>query len=116
MAQAHWRVGNTKPAILIQFDLGTDPRTGLPRTLAETDVVTQIMRNQTTPGPAITRTLEIFDAATNKVIYDPDVGDLDEAGLYKVMFDITDVDDEIESVPDDEALDYEYLVGARRDS
>lgn len=115
MADAHWRTGNTRPAVLITLDLGIDPETGLPRTLDPSDVVTQIMRIQSGPGAAITRTLTIVDAAANKVRFKPAVGDLDNAGTYKVMFDITSSGGEVESVPDQEALDYEYLIGARRD-
>ena len=116
MADAHWREGNTRPAVLITLNLGNDPETGTPRTLQPGDVVTQIMRNQTTPGAAITRTLEIIDAPTNKVLYDPAVGDLDVAGSYRVMFDLTDDNGDVESIPDQENLDYEYLVGPRRDT
>ena len=116
MADANWRQGNTRPAVLITLDLGIDPVTLLARTLAVTDVVTQIIRNQTTPpGTAIVRTLTIEDAAANQVLYDPAVGDLDVAGTYKVMFDITDVNDDVESIPDTAANDYSYLVGERVD-
>ena len=116
MADANWRVGNTRPAVLITLDLGIDPVTLLARTLAVDDVVTQIIRNQTTPGAAIVRTLTIEDAAANQALYDPAVGDLDVAGTYKVMFDITDVNDDVESIPDTAAADYSYLVGERLDA
>jgi hypothetical protein len=116
MADAHWRTGNTRPSVLITLNMGIDPETGTPRTLSPSDTVTQIIRNTTTPGAAITRALTIVSAAENKVRYTPSAGDLAVAGSYRVMFDITDTGGKVESVPDEEGLDYEYLVGARRDA
>lgn len=113
MADAYWRVGNTRPAVVITLDLGTDPETGEVRTLAETDEVTQIMRNNTADTPAVTRTLDVLDADENKVRYKPAVGDLDDAGGYEVVFDITDENGDVETIPDQQANDYQYQVDAK---
>lgn len=112
---AHWKVGNTRPAVLITLNLGTDPQTGAARTLAGTDTVTQIMRNRTTTLAAIVRTLTIVDAASNRVLYSPAAGDLDTAGDYEVEFDITEagVGGRVETVPDDPAENYWYRVGRK---
>jgi hypothetical protein len=111
MADANWKVGNTRPAVVITLDLGNDPETGTPRTLDPTDEITQIMRPP--GGPAILRTLTILDAPTNQVRYKPVAGDLDVPGDYEVEFDITDTSGDIETVPDDPANNYHYAIGAK---
>lgn len=108
---ARWKVGNTRPAVLITFDLGIDPETGTARTLAVTDVVSQIMRPPT--GPAILTTLDIVDAPANQVRFKPEAGDLDIAGSYDVEFDITDLATDVETIPDDAADNYEYFISAK---
>lgn len=108
---ARWKVGNTRPAVVITLDLGTDPETGTARTLAGTDVVSQIMRPPS--GPAILSTLEVLDAPTNQVKYKPEAGDLDIAGTYEVEFDITDVATDVETVPDDSDDNYSYKISAK---
>lgn len=113
MANAYWRTGNTRPAVIFPLNLGTDPETGEPRTLAETDVVTQIMRNNTLATPAIVRALDVVDVATNMCRYKPEDGDLDYAGTYQVVFDITDENGDVETLPDRQALDYYYQVDAK---
>lgn len=112
-ADAYWRKGNTRPAAIITLNLGVDPQTQTPRTLQDGDVVTQIMRNTVSGSAAIVRTLEILDAATNKVRYKPAVGDLDEVGSPQVEFDITDSNDDVETLPDQAADNYVYQIDAK---
>lgn len=111
MADAYWKVGNTRPSVLITLDLGIDPQTGDPRTLVVGDVVTQLMRRAT--DAVITRTLTIVDLPTNKVLYKPAVGDFTQAGDYQVEFDITASNGDVETIPDRVSANYVYTVGAK---
>lgn len=111
MANARWKVGNTRPAVLITLDLGTDPETQAARTLQAGDTVTQIMRPP--GGPAIQTVLTIVDMGANEVRYKPAAGHLDDVGTYDVEFDLTDSGGDIETIPDDPAANYSYEVGAK---
>lgn len=112
MADMYWMAGDTLPGIVITLNLGVDPTDGVTaRTIADTDTIRQIIR--TGNSAAITRTLTIVDAATNRVAYDPAVGDLDAAGNYGVEFERETADGDIETIPDREAERYEYLIGAK---
>lgn len=124
---AYWRTGNTRPAVLVPLYLGRDAITRETRTIAESDVVSMIMRNQThgdTPaqliGPLEVVELEEprVDTTTGEqtsqaVIFKPEDGDFDLDGTYDVVFDITDEDGDVETVPDRVAVSYQFLVGAK---
>lgn len=111
MADAYWKVGNTRPSVLITLDLGVDPQTGDPRTLVSGDTVTQLMRRGT--DAVITRVLTIVDAPTNRVLYKPTASDFTQAGDYQVEFDITASNGDVETVPDRASLNYVYTVSAK---
>lgn len=111
MADMNWMAGDTIPGIVITLNLGTDPATNAARTLAGTDTVRQIMRAGT--SAAIVRTLSIVDAPTNKVAYDPGVGDLDIAGTYSVEFERETLAGDIETIPDRVSARYSYEVGTK---
>jgi hypothetical protein len=110
MADANWKQGNTRPAIVIDLDLGVDPETSSPRTLVAGDVVTQIMKPPT--GPSIVRTLTVISMPLNQLRYSPTAGDLDIVGDYEVEFDLTDSGGKVETVPDEASNNYEYTVDA----
>lgn len=111
MADANWKVGNTRPSVVITLDLGNDPESGSPRTLQAGDVVSQIMRPP--GGPAITRTLTILSAPSNKLKYTPTAGDFAVPGEYDVEFDLTDSGGKVETIPDDAANNYSYMISAK---
>lgn len=124
---AYWRTGNTRPAVVIPLYLGTDPLTGDVREISGTDIVSQIMRNGSNPAQLIEdlevvtlddpRTDEITGAVTSQaVIYKPEDGDLDEDGTYDVVWDITDTDGDVETIPDRVEVSYQFLVGVKPDA
>lgn len=115
-----WRLGNTRRGILFPLNLGTDPVTGTPREIEGTDEVTMIMRCRTSSSPtALVRTVTVLNDGPytiNGTEYDqacwwkPEDGDFDEAGTYDVVFDLTDSDDDVETIPSDAAEDYQFEV------
>lgn len=108
---AKWRTGNTRPAVLIPLDLGTDPSTDTARTLAVDDVVTMIMLNRGGVSPtAQTRTVTVESTDPPVVSWKPEDGDFDESGTYDVVFDITDADTDVETIPNDAATDYQFEI------
>ena len=111
---AKWRTGNTRPAVLIPIDLGTDPTTDTTRILAATDDVTMIMRNRDAAIPtALTRTCTVETEDPPVVSWKPEDGDFDEGGTYDVVFDITDTTGDIETIPNDRDDDYQFEIGLK---
>lgn len=115
-----WRTGNTRPGILFPLDLGVDPVTGDPREIEGTDEVTLIMRPEA--GPAMLRTVTVLNDGPYEIngeSYDqacywkPEDGDFDVPGTYQVVFDVTDTDGDVETVPRDQADDYQFEIDAK---
>lgn len=109
----YWRTGNTRPGIKLPIALGNDPLTGAPRVLDEADEVTMIMRNDTVGGPAQVRTVEVLTTDPPVGWWKPEDGDFDDAGTYRVVFDVTDADGDVETIPDEASSDYSFLVTAK---
>ena len=108
---ARWRTGNTRPAVRIPLDLGTDPVTDTARTLAVGDEVTMIMRNGDAASPAAqVRACTVESTNPPVVTWKPEDGDFDEPGVYQVVFDITDASEDIETIPNDQASDYQFEI------
>ena len=115
-----WRVGDTRRGVLLPPSLGVDPVTGNPRTVAGTDTITMIMRNRDAVTPtAQTRSVTVLDDGPYTIdgdSYDqaffwvPVDGDFDEAGTYDVVFQLTDTDGDVETIPSDGANDYQFEV------
>lgn len=108
---AKWRAGNTRPAVRIPLDLGTDPETSEARVLDSEDTVTLIMLNRDADTPVVqvlSTTVESLDPPI--VSWKPEDGDFDEAGTYDVVFDITDTNDDVETIPNDAADDYQFEI------
>lgn len=124
---AYWRTANTRPAVVVPLYLGTDPVTGDVRTIEETDVMSLIMRNgdAVTPTAQLRGPLEVITldpprvdegtgAETSQgVVFKPEDGDFDEDGVYDVVFDLTDTDGDVETIPDRVSVVYQFVVGAK---
>lgn len=124
---AYWRTANTRPAVVIPLYLGTDPLTGDVRTIAETDQVSLIMRNgdATSPIAQLRGPLQVVALTPPRVdpdtaaetsqgaIFKPVDGDFDEDGTYEVVFDVTDEDGDVETIPDRVSVSYQFLIGAK---
>jgi hypothetical protein len=123
---AHWRTGNTNPPVLIPLWLGRDALTGEARTIVEGDVISMIMRNETHSGtPAqLIGPLEVVELSeprandageetSQAVIFKPEDGDFDLDGTYDVVFDRTDENGDVETIPDRAAVTYQFLIGAK---
>lgn len=111
---AYWRTGNTRPAIYVDLDLGTDPSDDTTRVLDSEDTVTIIWRNPDAAVPAAVMracTVENLDPPT--VSFKPEDGDFDESGTYDVVFDITDTNEDVETVPDRVSVSYQFEIGAK---
>lgn len=115
-----WRTANTRPGILFPLDLGVDPVSGDPRTIAGTDVVTMIMRNGDAAVPAAqVRTVTVLNDGPYTIdgtdydqacYWKPEDADFDEPGTYQVVFDITDEDEDVETIPRDQADDFQFEI------
>lgn len=111
---ANWRTGNTRPAVRIPLDLGIDPVTSESRVLDAGDEVTLIMRNRDAETPtALTRACTVEGLDPPVVSWKPEDGDFDEGGTYDVVFDITDTDTDVETIPNDRAEDYQFVIGLK---
>lgn len=110
---AEWRTGNTRPGVRIPLDLGTDPTTDEARVLAVTDEVTLIMRNDTADTAAQMREVTVLDLDPPVVFWKPEDGDFDDPGTYRLVFDITDADGDVETIPNDADDDYHFEIDAK---
>jgi hypothetical protein len=110
---AKWRTGNTRPGVRVPLDLGIDPTTSEARVLAGTDDVTLIMRNDTLSSAAQVRACDVESLDPPVVTWKPEDGDFDNPGTYDVVFDITDVAGDVETIPNDHADDYSFLITSK---
>jgi hypothetical protein len=93
--------------------MGTDPETEEARTLQSGDEVSLVMRNPDEEGAAKVRDVEILDMGANLCKWKPEDGDFTAAGDYQTVFDVTDSNGDVETIPDDEANDYVFHITAK---
>ena len=123
----YWRTGDTRPPVVVPLWLGTDPLTGDVRTIQASDVMSLIMRNADAAeptaqlrGPLEVVTLDpprVNDATgaetSQGIIFKPEDGDFDEDGNYDTVFQLTDSEGDVETIPDRESVKYTFIIGAK---